>query len=296
MLKGLLYATGACALWGLVFAIPNLLKDFSPFEIAFGRCLIFGLFSLSMLILQRKEIFPSLSPQVWIQTLQLSFVANIAHYSALVFGLHYANETVTTAILAINPIALACYGNWKQKEYSFRELALPCALSLVGIAALHFPFLDHVQTSQSLGIFSALIALATWVWFLATNQIYLKKHPIPVHHWVTINGVATLLWVGLASPLFITNFTSLTPQFIFGCAILGIGSSWAAHYFWNRATQYLPMALAGQLSILESFFGLLYIYSFRMQLPNSLEIFGVLIIFISIILALRNNKLIEATN
>ncbi len=293
MFKGILYALAACALWGFVFVIPSLLADYTAFEIAFGRCAIFGLFSLGMLFFQRKEISQVVTSLVWKKAIQFSFVVNIVHYASLVLGLQYAGATLTTAILGLNPIAVIIYGNWMNKEIEFKYLILPCLFSVIGLLALHSDTIIEEGNHHYYGVTYALMALGTWVWFVIENRTYLKQNPsLPIQHWVTVVGVATLFWIALAIPFFISTIASLSYTFISGCAILGIGSSWLAHYFWNCAAQRLPIILAGQLSLFETIFGLLYIYVFRMSLPHFWELTGILLILASIGLAIRNKQLL----
>lgn len=306
MLKGLIYAFAACALWGLVFAIPGMLKGFSPFEIAFGRCLLFGLFSSGLFFFHRKSIFEILTPEICWKSFQLAFIVNIVHYVALIFGLYHASETLTTMILGLNPIAIAFYGNWQRKEVNFQQLLMPCALMIIGLMILNLPLLSQVSSFEDhfFGIICAIIALGTWSWFIVENASFLKKHPfIPVHHWVTISGVSTLVCIIVSSiivfAISIFNSNSLPRfstslnfySFIYGCGVLGIGSSWMAHFFWNRATQHLPIVLAGQLSILETLFGLFYIFMLETRIPTFLESLGILIVSAGIMITLGNNFL-----
>lgn len=287
MIKGIFYAMGACALWGLVFVIPVVLTQYSPFEIAIGRCVAFGFFSIGMLLIQRQAILAITSFPVIRQALWLSLVVNILHYICLVFGLQFGNEAITTVILGVNPIVIACYSNFLRKEIDFLSLAIPCTLTLFGILVLYSPLLSQMSLIDHLfGLMCALLALGTWSWFIVQNANFLKENPaIQAHHWVTIMGITTLFW---ALPLTPTLSALPPPDFLFGCAVLGVGSSWVAHYLWNRATQQVSLVLAGQLSVLETLFGLLYIYILKMQLPTPIEILGIAIILTSVLLAIRN--------
>lgn len=295
-MKGIFYALAACALWGLVFVIPSLLKGHTAFEIAFGRCAVFGVLSVSMLFLQRKAIFQFLTPAILKKAFGFSFIANILHYTALVFGLHYGSETLIIVFLGINPLAIAWYGNYLNKEIPYRFLIVPSVLAAVGLLLLHSPLLRELSPKAPLfSIFCSVFALGTWCWFIVKNAEFLKSNPaIEAHQWVTVTGAATLIWALLGSALFLPYdfFQNLVISsdlyaLLAGSMVLGIGSSWTAHYLWNRATDYLPMTLLGQLTLFETLFGLTYNYLLHVQLPSALEIVGIAIILASIILSVK---------
>ena len=76
-------------------------------------------------------------------------------------------------------------------------------------------------------------------------------------------GMGTFFWVGVFAFTgdfsLGNNFTQVS--FLGGCAILGILCSWVGTYLWNRASLLLPVALAGQLTIFETIFGILFFYA-----------------------------------
>ena len=61
------------------------------------------------------------------------------------------------------------------------------------------------------------------------------------------------------SPILSWNWTR---QFLFGSFLLGAIGTWLAFIFWNYGAKRVPVALAGQMLILEVIFGLILVYSY----------------------------------
>lgn len=79
-------------------------------------------------------------------------------------------------------------------------------------------------------------------------------------------------------------------SFLIGCATLGILCSWVGAFLWNRACLYLSVSVAGQMTIFETIFGLIFVCILEKKLPPKLEFLGICLILSSIILALTKMK------
>jgi drug/metabolite transporter (DMT)-like permease len=220
----------------------------------------------------------------------------------VVLSLRFASPAICTLILGISPITIAFYGNWKQKECSYRSLLLPSLMILLGLILVNTPAIGMRESvfEYALGLICCAVSLAAWSWYAVANSLFLKTNPqVASGDWATLIGVSTLVWVavfGVATMLFFGEqwdggkyFVWDAPfiRFLIGGAILGLLCSWVGGFLWNRASTYLPVALVGQMTIFETIFGLIFVYMLEQRFPPQLEALGVLILFSAVLLGIR---------
>lgn len=303
MLKGILFALCACFIWGLIFIVPQFMNSFTPIEIAVGRYLVYGCLSLVILFKINGLRIPDYTPAMWLTAFSLSFFASVGYYVFVVLSLRYASPAICALILGLAPITIAVYGSWKEHERNYKRLVIPSLLILVGLGLVNFPHLAYNDTISHhlLGITYALLALASWSIYVVLNSRFVKKHPkLPSSEWSTLIGVATLAWACiliLGTLLFFKNELSIEKytvpsfelwQFFIGCCVLGFGCSWVGGFLWNKASYHLPVSLAGQISIFETIFGLVFVYCLEKRPPNFLEGAGILLFLIASVLAVMS--------
>jgi drug/metabolite transporter (DMT)-like permease len=302
MLKGILYALAACFIWGLIFVVPGFMTGFSPIEIAVGRYSVYGVISCAIFLKTRLHGSGKFSKNIWIRSLLYSLVTNITYYICLVFALRYSTPAICALILGLSPITIAFYGNWQQKEVSFRSLILPSCLIALGLAIINLP---HLQKSEApitfiWGLFYALAALASWSWFVVANSRFLKNNPhVNPSDWNTMLGVSTFFWALLLcvvsvlvfqDQFHLTAYTAWNRElkhFLLGCFILGTFCSWLGTFLWNKATLYLPVSLAGQLTIFETIFGVIFFYTLEKAIPPLVECLGMGLFLFAVILGIK---------
>ncbi|HEY5235535.1 MAG TPA: DMT family transporter [Rhabdochlamydiaceae bacterium] len=292
--KGICFVLSACLIWGLIFVVPQFMEGFSSIEIATGRYFFYGIISLCLFFKAKLQNF---SLHAWTKSLLYSLIYAVAYYPCVILGLRYATPPICALIMGIGPITIALYGNWREKECSYRSLLLPSFLILIGLAIINGPAFLGSETPSTylLGLLTCFIALVTFSWYVVVNARFLKDNrEISSSGWSTLNGVTTLFWVilfVLGTGLFfkesldIGKYLIYTPQlggFLAGCAILGVFCSWLGIFLWNKATLYLPVSFAGQLTIFETIFGLLFIYLLEQRLPTLLECIGIALFLIAI--------------
>ena len=293
MYLGIFFALTACAIWGLIFIIPGMLIEFTPYEVAFGRYFTYGIFST--LLLFRKGI-PSLKIYTWRicgKALFLALICNIIYYVSLVTGLRYATTSVTVLVVGLAPIFIVVYGNWKFREVSFKQMIFPCVWIAVGMVLVNFAEVDWSFKSSTvgeylIGLAGIIISMLCWTVYVVHNARFLKKNPhIPTTQWATILGVATLFWLIIIVPplsfapqlLNLKQFLVPTKEvitFYRGVLVLGVACSWLGCYLWNRASTYLPVSLIGPLMIFETVFGIAYVYAVELRAPTLIESLGVI--------------------
>ncbi|SMD17249.1 DMT family transporter [Sporomusa malonica] len=300
---GVIYALTADLIWGLAFIIPKLLPSYSAVEITFGRYFIYGTFSLIMWFIRRRSIATNkVKSGIWLQALLFAFCGNVGYYLFLVFAIQLAGITISTLVIGMLPISVSLYGNWLFREFAFKKVFPSILLVLFGLIIINSSKLQGADTLSNniLGLFSGLTALMLWTWYGVANACFLKDNPgISSEDWSTITGVTT--FVLLPFFLFIVNLIYLHSfsishifewnenswRFWVGSFVLGLFCSWGATIFWNKASNQLPTAVAGQLIVGETIFGLIYGYIFEHRLPYFIEVIGIIIIISGVLLSIH---------
>jgi drug/metabolite transporter (DMT)-like permease len=300
--KGVAFALGACLIWGLIFVVPQFMTGFSSIEIALGRYLFYGIISSLIFLKAKAQGTCCHSQSIWIKALYFSLISTIGYYTFVVLALRYSSPAICALILGVSPVTIAFYGNWQQKETSFRSLITPSVLIFAGLVIINIP---HLETSSSpscylLGLLFSFLSLIAWSWYVVANSKFLKQHPnVHSSDWSTLIGVTTLFWVivfGILMSVFFENqlhmekyfkLNNELKKFLIGSAILGLLCSWVGSFLWNQASLNLPVSLAGQLTVFETIFGVLFVYIINQSLPSSMESIGIVILLAAIVYGIR---------
>jgi drug/metabolite transporter (DMT)-like permease len=241
---------------------------------------------------------------VWRRALIYSLIFVVGYYPCVVLGLRCSTPAICALVMGIGPIVIALYGNWKERECSFRSLIFPSIVILIGLALINVPALNASETPSTylIGLLGCLCALITWSWSVVAHARFLRSNrQVSSSDWATMNGVTTFIWVGLF--ILLTKdycdqekYLTWTPQlmmFLGGSAVLGVVCSWVGGFLWNKATLHLPVSLAGQLTIFETIFGLVFIYLLQQRLPPVMECIGMVLFLIAIVYGIRKFAVVE---
>lgn len=300
MFKGVIYALSACLIWGLIFIVPGTMAEFSPLEISLGRYCIYGAFSWLVILKWWRKTKYSLS--TWTKAMGYSLIITCGYYTCLVLALRYATPAITALIIGASPIMIAFYGNWRQKEVSFKSLIIPSSLILIGLCFINIPQLQNEGSPVKLlwGVCCAFLSMAAWSWFVVANARFLKNNPnVDSGHWNDMIGATSLFNVFLlgtmASFLFdnpfqfdlLQTWDGVLVRYILGCSILGVMCSWVASALWNKASFLLPITLTGQLSIFETVFGILFFYLIEWKFPLTLECVGIALFLVATVIGIN---------
>ncbi|MBP9842244.1 MAG: DMT family transporter [Simkaniaceae bacterium] len=302
MVQGVLFALGACFIWGLIFVVPQFMGDVTSLEITLSRYLFYGLISTLIFCkdrLKKKCHYPLF---IWVKAFHFSLISTIFYYTCLVLALRYATPAIAALILGVSPILIAFYGNAKHKEVTYRSLLIPSLLILIGLVMINIPHFKQANSpsSYTLGLLCSLASLLAWSWFVVANSRFLKNHvQVRSGDWSTLMGVAALFWALLFSLILFLFFDDqlnleklFTPgrdlvHFLLGGAILGLLCSWVGSFLWNKASLHLPVALAGQLTIFETIFGVTFVYLIAREFPPMWESLGILLLLTAILYGIK---------
>jgi len=290
---GVIFGIIAGAAWGLAFLIPNMLSTFSSLEITLGRYFMYGLYSLLLFMIFKKNPL-HIPSRVWFRALLYAFTGNIGYFFFLLLGIKYAGATITTLIIGTLPIVISFVGNRLNKEFPFKIMLIPSCSILIGIFLLYsseqgdFSSITVSKNGLLFGFLCCFIALALWTWYGISNAHFLKRESeVSPDLFSTIVGVQTLTLV-----LFVLLISRLTNQpiisnllvkdyfmhYLIGIIVLGIIASWVATWAWNQTTIRLTVSMAGMMIVFETIFGLLYTFVYQATFPSISEWVSILFI------------------
>lgn len=300
MIKGLLIALVSMALWGLIFVLPTFTPNFSSFEVAMGRFISYGLVSLIYLLV--KGNLRKLPYVYWKYAAIFAMTSSLVYYFFLVMGMRCTGVAFSTAFCSLLPVMLSIYGNYKNKIYPWRSMALPLTFLALGLFTMHSGNLHYAEQGSKLifflGLLSIMTALCMWAWYSVSNAEFLTRNPhVPSSLWSSFMGVFCLIggvfglgafYLFAPQACYLSNATDSELLAYLGVSFInGFCASWLTLILWNRASRLVPMAVLGQMSVFEVLFGLLYYYLIMGSFPTTTETVGVGLILTGLFVSFR---------
>ena len=296
---GVVAAVFAAFAWSLGFIAPYVIGPYSIYDLAVCRFLISGVFALGILLAAPSRL-RGLAAMDWLVAGWLGLIGYVGYFLTIAAAVIYAGPVIPPAFVATVPVVLAIIGNFGPDRISWRSLAPPLALALVGLLLVNAQgFTRHTDTPLGhtlLGIGFSIAAVALWTMFGISNQIALRKRPgMGALTWtgmMMLGGaieVAAFIPLGLSLNLFHVpriglHWDTAAPLFLSAgaLAVLGsIGASWA----WSIATRRLPIGLAGQLIVTETIFATIFGLIARQRWPSVSEACGITLLLVGVIAA-----------
>ncbi len=285
-----------------------ILAEQSALALTVGRYTAYGLVSIAVITVMRGDGVRQLGPREWLTALVFAAAGNVGYYFLFVLAIANAGAPIAAAIIGALPVTVALYGNWRRHEFPFRRLLWPIVLLLAGMTVLNVAEWgagsanrEFTTRGRAFGILCAFTALGLWTWYAIANADFLKARPrLRAGAWSTAIGVATLaLIMGMVPLLMISGYggdalatfragdSTTTWRLIVGSLVLGVVVSWGGTLLWNIASERLPVALAGQLIVLETVAGLAYVFAVQGRVPSVITVVGVAMLVAGVLLGIR---------
>lgn len=292
MTSGLSSAIAACLIWGTVFIAPLFLPNYTPSEIATGRFFCYGLISCLFLYQWKAKV----TRAVYFAAIYAAFLCVFGFYM-LLYCIQNTNPAIAALLLGLAPVTISLYGNYRRNEQGYRHLLAPLSIILTGLLLTNLPKLyEHTIPQNYLwGLLAGFVSLFCWTQYTVENALFLKKNrEITPFQWTALCGVVGMFWAALfffilpgQSSLVEAHSTQEILSFVIISAILGVVCSWLACFLWLRACAKLPVTLAGQLSVLETVFGLLFACLCDRELPSIMEVCGVILLLTGVLWSIK---------
>lgn len=298
-LQGILCGAGAGALWGLVFLAPELVREFSPLYLTFGRYLFFGVFSGLLLAKRRRTIYQNLTIKHWKSLLGLALIGNILYYALLSTAVHLGGIALTSLVIGFLPVAVTIIGSREKNAVGLKKLTpslVLCAAGTVCVGQQAFSLPVSATQSPLIGLLCAVGALLSWTWFAVANSRWIRRvRGISASEWNLLTGVVTgaLTLVSLPVLVVFQNSGHSGSQWIKLIAVsagVAFFASIIGNALWNRMNSLLPLTLVGQMILFETLFALLYGFLWESRGPSFLEACSFVLVSLSVVTCLAAHQ------
>ncbi|WP_423197033.1 MULTISPECIES: DMT family transporter [unclassified Cupriavidus] len=315
---GVLCGLLAGALWGMVFIAPKLLPAFSPWELAIGRYLAYGVVAFVATLPMLRRILRKLTRTDCVALLRQAITGNLLYYVLLAFGVQLAGVGPTSLIVGILPITVTVMGRRDHGAVPLSRLARPLLVVVAGIACINLDLFGgggsagaHGTAAIELarpvwqkvaGVLCAAGALICWTLYAVDNARHLQRNPhFSGNEWSALYGLSTgavaavlalLGWLASwAWPSAGTTASAVASRdwqwFWTVNAAVAIGASLIGNNLWNIAARRLPLTLSGQMIVFETLFALAYGFGFDHRWPRPLEVAAIALLMVGVAWSVR---------
>lgn len=297
---GIACGMGAGALWGLVFLVPELARDFGPLHLAAGRYLAYGAIAAVLLAPRWSATLAHLTRRDWLVLTGLGLLGNTVYYVLLASAVQMGGIAMTSLVIGFIPVLVTVVGSREAASPSLAGLApslllAAAAATCIGWQALALPQAGSAMT-QLAGLLCAVGALVSWATFAVANSRCLARvDKVSAHDWSLLLGVAT----GAQAVLLVPAALLLEPQghapeawmrFLALSGGIALFSSVVGNALWNRMSRLLPLTMVGQMILFETLFALLYAFVWERRLPAPLEVLAMVFVGLSVVSCLAAHR------
>lgn len=144
---------------------------------------------------------------------------------------------------------------------------------VIGVAIVNVATISAVDlaasTSIILGILASSVALVIWIIYGLVNAAVMRAPDAPSGlQWTGLQGIGAAIGSFLLLPLASFDLADTVSgsevlRFVGWALVMGLAGSWLTTWFWVFASRRLPLALAAQLIVAETVFGLAYGFMFE---------------------------------
>jgi drug/metabolite transporter (DMT)-like permease len=293
---GVAAGIGAGALWGLVFLAPELVAGFSPLQQSIGRYFCYGLIAAVLIVPRWRSLASRISPREWLSLSWLALAGNTLYYILLSYAVQSGGIAMTSLVIGFLPVAVTIIGSRDAGAVPLRKLVPSLALCAAGAVCIGWQSLAVASNTSSgkqlFGLICAVGALLSWTAYVVGNARCLAKlKHISPHDWNLLTGIVTGAQSVVLIPIAIglqRASHSADEWLRFGAVSAGVAvlASMIGNALWNRMSRLLPLTLAGQMILVETFFALTYGLLWEQRLPTGLEVAALAFVTMSVLACL----------
>ncbi|WP_295473836.1 DMT family transporter [uncultured Pseudomonas sp.] len=301
LLKGIGYGAGAGLCWGVIFLGPKLAPGLSGTQFAVLRYLSYGLISLALLAPRWRRACAGLRREDWLALFWLSLVGNLLYYSFVGSAVQHAGVATTSLIVGLIPVLVTLAGRKDADAVPLRHLAPSLICAIAGAALISLHALRNSNAGQApgeifIGLLCAVGALLAWSWFAVVNARRLASmRQVSAQDWALLAGVMTggqaLLLAGPALGPALAQHTPLAwLGFLTAACGVALLASLLGGALWNQASRMLPLALSGQVLVVETLAALLLGFLWDSRWPDALECLAIALLVSGVVACLRSHQ------
>jgi drug/metabolite transporter (DMT)-like permease len=294
---GLAFGVGAGALWGLVFLAPELVRSFSPLELAAGRYLAYGVISAVLIVPRWRTLRTALTRRDWLSLLWLALAGNTLYYVLVASAVQLGSVAMASLVVGFLPVTVTIIGSRDRGAVPLRALLPSLLLCAAGAIAIGWQaIVTTAGGTELIGLVCAFGALASWTAYAVGNARCLARLPhLSAHDWSLLTGVVTGAQALLLVPVIaLTQPLQHAPEQWLQFAGVSIGVAVCASIFgnalWNRMSRLLPLTLVGQMIVFETVFALLYGFLWEQRWPQLSEVLAFGLALAGVISCLRAHR------
>ncbi|MDB5581497.1 MAG: EamA family transporter [Bradyrhizobium sp.] len=292
-LRGIICGMGAGALWGLVFLAPELVRAFTPLQLAIGRYLTYGVISAVMIGPRWRALAATLTRRDWLWLAWLALTGNTLYFVLLSTAIQTSGIAMTSLIIGFLPVVVTIVGSRDIGAVPLRVLAPSLALCTAGAICIGWQAIATPVSGSPgahlTGLLCAIGALTAWTTYAVGNSRCLAHlQLVSAHDWNLLTGIVT----GAQAVLLITITVLFEParhtapawlQFAAVSVGVAVVASILGNALWNRMSRLLPLTMVGQMILFETLFALIYGFLWDQRLPHPLEIAAFALVIASVL-------------
>ncbi len=297
---GMACGAGAGALWGLVFLVPELARDFGPLHLAAGRYIAYGLIATALLLPRWSSTLAHLRPADWITLTWLGLLGNTLYYVLLANAVQLGGIAMTSLVIGFIPVLVTAVGSRAAASPPLAGLAPSLLLAAAAATCIGWQALAGTGPAATIpqlaGLLCAVGALVSWATFAVANSRCLARlDRVSAQDWSLLLGIAT----GAQAVLLVPAAMFLEPmghdavawtRFLMLSGGIALLSSVFGNALWNRMSRLLPLTLAGQMILFETLFALFYAFLWERRLPEPLEVLAMIFVVASVLSCLAAHR------
>lgn len=300
LLKGVGYGVCAGLCWGVIFLGPQLTPGLSGLQFAVLRFLCYGAISAALLMPRWRRVCATLGKADWTSLFWLSLIGNLVYYSLVGTGVQWVGIATTSLIVGLIPVVVTLAGRNDANAVALRKLLPSLGCAVAGVVLISWHALADSDKPAALtsiaGILCAIGALLTWSWFAVSNARRLAQLPgISSHDWALLTGVMTgaqSLLLAVPALAFQADAHGLSEWLHFLLVAGGVAllSSVVGGACWNQASRLLPLALSGQVLVIETLAALFFGFLWERRLPDGYELAAIALLLMGVVWCLNCHR------
>ncbi|MBV4499887.1 DMT family transporter [Pseudomonas shirazensis] len=300
LLKGLFYGVCAGLCWGVIFLGPQLTLELSGLQFAVLRFLCYGVISAVLLGPRWKRVCAKLTLADWKSLFWLSLIGNLIYYTLVGTGVQLVGIATTSLIVGLIPVLITLAGRHDENAVALHKLvpSLCCCVGGVTLISWHaITYGDRTDILTNIaGILCAAGALVTWSWFAVSNARRLVEvASVSSNDWALLTGVMTgAQSLFLALPVLGwqtgSHDSAEWVDFLLVAGGVAFLSSVVGGACWNQASRLLPLALSGQVLVIETLAALLIGFLWEHRLPDPYEIAAMALLVTGVVWCLNCHR------